>query len=51
MLRESRLADPHRFLAVACAPVLLGKLRKSNRRRIFQDPASKVFNPRIVRHP
>ena len=50
MLRESRLADPHRFLAVACAPVLLGKLRKSNRRRIPQDPASKVFNPGVVAH-
>ena len=50
MLRESRLADPHGFLAVVCPPVLLGKLRKSNRRRIFQNPASKVFNPRVVAH-
>jgi hypothetical protein len=30
--------------------VLLGKLRKSNRRRIPQDPASKVFNPGVVAH-
>ncbi len=51
MLRESRLAHPHCFLAVACPAVLLGKLRKSNRRRVPQDPASKVFNPRVVRHP
>jgi hypothetical protein len=51
MLRESRLAHPHGFLAVACPAVLLGKLRKSNRRRVPQDPASKVFNPRVVRHP
>jgi hypothetical protein len=31
--------------------VLFGKLRKSNRRRIPLDPASKVFNPRVVGHP
>src|SRR5262245_19080747 len=51
MLRESRFAHPHRFLAVACPPVLFRKLRKSNRRRIPEDPASKAFNPRVVRHP
>jgi hypothetical protein len=30
--------------------MLFGKLRKSNRRRILLDPASKFFNPRVVRH-
>jgi hypothetical protein len=30
--------------------VLFGELRKRNRRRILQDPASKFFNPRIVWH-
>jgi hypothetical protein len=30
--------------------VLFGELRKSNRRRIPLDPASKFFNPRILRH-
>ena len=31
-------------------PVLFGELRKRNRRRILQDPASKFFNPWVVRH-
>jgi hypothetical protein len=30
--------------------VLLGQLRKRNRRRILLDPASKFFNPLVVRH-
>jgi hypothetical protein len=30
--------------------VLFCKLRKSNRRRVLLDPASKFFNPRVVRH-
>jgi hypothetical protein len=30
--------------------MLFGKLRKSNRRRILLEPASKFFNPRVVRH-
>jgi hypothetical protein len=30
--------------------MLFCKLRKSNRRRILLDPASKFFNPRVVRH-
>ena len=51
MLDKTGLANPDSFLAVACAPVLLGKLRKRNRRRIPLDPASKVFNPWIFRHP
>jgi hypothetical protein len=51
MLGKTGLANPDSFLAVASAPVLLGKLRKRNRRRIFLNPASKVFNPWVVRHP
>ena len=31
-------------------PVFLGELRKRNRRRILLDPASKFFNPWVVRH-
>jgi hypothetical protein len=30
--------------------VLLGELRKRNRRRILLDPASQVFNLRVVCH-
>ena len=51
MLRETRLADPDGLFAVAGPPVFLCKLRKSNRRRILKDPASKVFNPGVVGHP
>ena len=51
MLREARLAHPNSFFEVSRPPVLLGKLRKSNRRRIRLDPASKIFNPRVVGHP
>ena len=32
------------------APMLFGQLRKRNRRRVPLDPASKVFNPRMVSH-
>jgi len=51
MLRKPRFADLHGLFAVSSPPVLFGKLRKSNRRRIPLDPASKVFNPRVVGHP
>jgi len=51
MLRQTCLADPDGFFAVAGPPVFLCKLRKSNRRRIPKDPASKVFNPGVVGHP
>src|SRR5262245_50150901 len=47
MLSEPCLAYPYRFLAIARPPVFLCELRKSNRRRILLDPASKVFNPLI----
>ena len=40
----------NRLFELAGSPVFLGELRKRNRRRILQDPASKVFNPLAVRH-
>ena len=51
MLGETCLTHPDGLLAVTGPPVLLGKLRKSNRRRILENPASKVFNPGVVSHP
>jgi hypothetical protein len=51
MLSETGLANPDRLFAVTGSPVFLCKLRKSNRRRILKDPASKVFNPGVVGHP
>src|SRR5262245_2633360 len=36
------------FLELADSPVLFGKLRKSNRRRILLDPTSKLLNPGVV---
>ena len=50
MLGQTGPADPNGVLVLTGTPVLLGKLRKSNRRRIPLDPASKFFNPRVVRH-
>src|ERR1700752_1891081 len=50
MLRKTGLADPDGLFTVASPPVFLCKLRKSNRRRILKDPASKVFNPGMIRH-
>ena len=49
--REAGAAGLDRFLELAGPPELLGELRKSNRRRILLDPASKVFDTRIVSHP
>ena len=50
MLGEAGLADSDSLFAVARPPVLLCKLRKSNRRRILLDPASKVPDSRVIRH-
>src|SRR2546428_9692133 len=47
---QAGAADVDRFLKLPGAPELLGELRKSNRRRILLDPASKVVDPRIVAH-
>jgi hypothetical protein len=51
MLCQPSLAHADGFLVVAGPTVLLGKLRKRNRRRIFLDPASKVCNPTVFGHP
>ena len=48
MTGEAGAADVHRFLQLPCPAALFGELRESDRRRILLDPASKVFNPRIV---
>jgi hypothetical protein len=50
VLCEARLTHPDGFFAVSRAPVLFGQLRKRNRRRILLDPASKILNPRVIRH-
>jgi hypothetical protein len=47
---EPCTADLDRFLKLVGAPALLGELRKSNRRRIPLDPASKVVNALSVGH-
>jgi hypothetical protein len=49
-LCETGPSNANRIVVLAGAPMLLGKLRKSNRRRILLDPASKFFNPRVLRH-
>ena len=51
MVLEAGAADAHRLLKVAGPAMLLSELRKRNRRRILLNPASKVFNPRVFRHP
>ena len=50
VLSEAGPADANRVLELARTPMLFRKLRKRNRRRILLDPASKFFNPRIIRH-
>jgi hypothetical protein len=50
VLCETGPADANRLVVLSGAPMLLGELRKRNRRRILLDPASKFFNPLVVRH-
>jgi hypothetical protein len=50
VLSQAGPAHPNGLVELAGAPVLFCKLRKSNRRRVLLDPASKFFNPRVVRH-
>jgi len=50
MLGQPGAGDANRLLELSGTPVFLSELRKRNRRRILQDPASKVFNPLAVRH-
>jgi hypothetical protein len=50
MLSQASLAYPDGFLAVTGTAMLFSELRKSNRRRILLDPASKIVNPTVFRH-
>jgi hypothetical protein len=43
-------ADLDSLCKLPGAPVFLGELRKSNRRRVLLDPAPQVFDARIVGH-
>ena len=50
VLGQADLTHLDRFLAVTGTAVLLRELRKSNRRRVLLNPASKILNPRVIRH-
>jgi hypothetical protein len=50
MLSQAGLAHPDGFLAVTCTAMLFSELRKSNRRRVLLNPASKILNPRVTHH-
>jgi hypothetical protein len=50
VLRQTGPADANGVFELAGPAMLLRELRKSNRRRIPLDPASKFFNPQVVRH-
>jgi hypothetical protein len=47
MLCQAGPAHANCLVELAGPPVFFCKLRKSNRRRILLDPASKFFNPRV----
>ena len=42
---EAGAADVHGFLELPGAPVFLGQLGESDRRRVLLDPSSKIFQP------
>jgi hypothetical protein len=50
VLGQAGLAHPDRFLTGTRAAILFRELRKSNRRRILENPASKILYPRVIRH-
>ena len=50
MLSQPGSADVDGLVEVPGPTELFGELRKSNRRRILLNPASKFFNPRGSRH-
>ena len=50
MDQQAGAAGVDGILPASGAPVLFGKLRKSNRRRIHLDPASKVVNAGRIVH-
>src|SRR5438105_7374670 len=47
---ESRAAGVDGFLELAGTPALFGELREGNRRRVFLDSASKIFDSLIIGH-
>lgn len=50
VLSQAGFGYPDGFLAVARPAILFRELRKSNRRRILENPASKILYPRVIRH-
>ena len=48
MMDEACPADGDGFIVLTDAPAFLGELRKSNRRRVRLDPASKSFKTRTI---
>ena len=50
MGREAAAAGGHRLFKAARAPVFFGELRKRDRRRVFFDPASKLFYAWVICH-
>jgi hypothetical protein len=50
MNREAAAAGGNGLVIMAGPAVLFGQLRKSDRRRVALDPASKLFNPRVISH-
>jgi len=50
MVLEACATDLNRFAALPRAPVLLGELGESDRRRILLDPASEIIDARAVGH-
>lgn len=47
---EAGAGHRDRLFVCAGAAALLGELREGDRRRVFLNPASKVFNPRKIGH-
>jgi hypothetical protein len=50
VLSQTGLAHPNGLFAVTSPPAFLRELGKRNRRRILEDPASKILYPRVIRH-
>ena len=50
VLSQTGLAHPNGLFAVTGPPAFLRELGKRNRRRILEDPASKILYPRVIRH-
>jgi hypothetical protein len=50
VVSQTGLAHPNGLFAVTSPPAFLRELGKRNRRRILEDPASKILYPRVIRH-